>query len=109
MHRHFCRCHDGIVAIAVMALFPSPMRRHLAVVNDDGDGATGDKVDDDVNEDVDSAILLLPSMCRRLCHRHNGVDAVFAMALLPSPMRRHLVIVIDDGDGATGDEVDDNG
>ena len=139
MRRCLCHCRNDVVAVVVMALLPSPICRLLAIVVDDGNGAmgdevnnchrrrctgifavvtmallpspcaTGDKVDDDVNEDVDSAILLLPSMCRHLCHRHNGVDAVFAMALLPSPMRRHLVIVNDDGDGATGDEVDDNG
>ncbi len=40
MRRHLCRCWDGIVALVVMALLPSPMRRRLAVVDDDDNGVT---------------------------------------------------------------------
>jgi hypothetical protein len=46
MHRRLCRRHDAVVALVAMALLPSPKRRCLAVVGDDGDGATGDSIDD---------------------------------------------------------------
>jgi hypothetical protein len=42
MCRHLCRHGDGIVALVAMASLPLPMCRHLAVVDDDGDGVTGD-------------------------------------------------------------------
>jgi hypothetical protein len=50
---------------------------------------------------------LLP-MCGRLRRRRNGVVALVTMALLPLQMRRRLAIVDDDGDGMTGDSIDDN-
>ena len=55
------------------------MRRRLAVVDDDGDGVTGD------NDDG----------CDGLCRRRDGVVALVTMASY-------------DGDSATGDEVHDN-
>ena len=53
-------------------------------------------------------MVLLPLMRRRLHRRHNGIVALVAMALLPLPMRRRLAVVNDDGEGATGDSIDDN-
>ena len=49
MRRRLCRHRDGIVALVVMASLPLPMRRRLAVVDDDGNGATGDSIDDNCN------------------------------------------------------------
>ena len=80
MRRHLCRRRNGLVTLVVMASLPSPMRRCLAVVNDDGDGVTGD------NDDGRDGL-------RR---RRDGVVALITMAL-------------HDSDSATGDEVDDNG
>jgi len=47
-------------------------------------------------------------MRRRLCRRRNGVVALVATASLPLPMRGRLAVVNNDGDGATGDSIDDN-
>ncbi len=61
MRRHLCRRRDGVVALVAMALLPLPVRRRLAVVNDDGNGATGDSINDNcdsatnVNNDTDGA------------------------------------------------------
>ena len=74
-------------------------------IDDNCDGATGDKV----NNDGNSVKLLLPLMRRHLHHRCDGVAALIAMASLPSPMRRHLAVVHNDGDGATGNSIDDDG
>ena len=52
-------------------------------------------------------VSLLP-MRRRLCRRCDGVVALITMASLPLSMRRRLADVDDDGDGATGDSIDDN-
>jgi len=49
MRRRLCRRCDGVVALVAMALLPLPMRRRLAVDDDDGDGATGDSIDDNCN------------------------------------------------------------
>ena len=68
-------------------------------IDDDCNGATGDEVDDDGN----LAKPTSPSMRRRLCRRHDCVAALVMMALLSSPMRRHLVVVDNDSDGVTGD------
>ena len=38
MRRCLCRHRDGVVALVAMALLPLPMCRHLAIVDDDGDG-----------------------------------------------------------------------
>ena len=79
-------------------------------IDDDSDGAAGDKVDDDgdeVDDDGDDAKLSSSSMCRHLCRRRDGVVTLVVMASLPSPMRRHLAVVDDDGDGVTGDNDDD--
>jgi hypothetical protein len=46
MRRGLRRRRDSVVALVVMALLTSPIRRRLAVVNDDGDGVTGDNYDD---------------------------------------------------------------
>jgi hypothetical protein len=63
--RRLCCRRDGVVALVVMALLPSPMRRHLAVVNDDGngakgnddeDGATGDNEDDNPDNATDNKV-----------------------------------------------------
>jgi hypothetical protein len=65
MCRHLCRRCDGVVALVVMALLPLPMRRHLAVVDNDGnsakgnnnnDGATGDNEDDNPDNATDSKV-----------------------------------------------------
>ena len=46
---------------------------------------------------------------RRCLHRHrNGVVALVAMALLSLPMRRCLAVVLDDGDSAAGNSIDNN-
>ena len=61
MRRRLCRRHDGVVALVAMELLLLPMRRHLAVVGDDGDGVTGDSIVDksdsvtNVNIDGDGA------------------------------------------------------
>jgi hypothetical protein len=47
---HCCRC-NGVVALVAMAALPLPICRRLAVVDDDGDGATGDDDNDDINND----------------------------------------------------------
>jgi len=67
-------------------------------IADDSDGATGDEVDND----SDGAKLLSPSMRRRLCRHCDSVVALVVMASLPSPMRRRLAIVDNDGDSVTG-------
>jgi len=72
-------------------------------IDDDCDGVTGDEVDNDGN----GVKLSLPSMRRHLCRRSDGVVALVVMASLPLLMRRRLAVVDNDGDGATGDEVDD--
>ncbi len=46
MRRRLCRRCDGIVALVVMVLLPLPTRRRLAVVDDDGNGALGDILED---------------------------------------------------------------
>jgi len=45
MRRHLCCRRDGVVTLVMMASLPSPMRRRLAVVDDYGDGVTGDNDD----------------------------------------------------------------
>ena len=80
MRRRLRRSRDGVVTLVVMASLPSPMRRRLAVVDNDGDGVMGD------NDDGRNGL-------RR---RRDGIFALVTMALY-------------DGDSATGDEVDDNG
>jgi len=49
MRRRLHRCCDGTVALVVMASLPLPMHRCLAIVDDDGDGAMGDSIDDNCN------------------------------------------------------------
>ena len=49
MCMRLCCCGDGGVGLAAMASLPSPMRRRLAVVNNDGDNAMGE--DEDNNRD----------------------------------------------------------
>jgi hypothetical protein len=46
MSRHLRRRCDGVVVLVVMASLPLPMRRCLAVVDNDGDGTTGDSIED---------------------------------------------------------------
>jgi len=48
MRRHLHRRRDSVVALVAMASLPLPMQMHrrLAVVNDDGNGATGNSIDD---------------------------------------------------------------
>ncbi len=46
MRTRLCRRRDGIVVLVAMASFPLPMHRHLTVVNDDGNGATGNSIVD---------------------------------------------------------------
>jgi hypothetical protein len=52
-------------------------------------------------------VSLLP-MRRHLCHHGNDVVALVTMASLPLPMHRRLAIVYDDGDGVTGNSINDN-
>ena len=69
MRRHLCHHPDGIVALIVMALLPSSMHMRLSVVDDDGDGVTGDD-DDEFDNTTDFAIIvmaLLPSLRWRRC------------------------------------------
>jgi hypothetical protein len=79
--RRLCRRRDGVVALVMMALLPLPMCRHLAVVDNDGDGvkgdddndgATGNDKDDDPDDVTDDEVE------------------------------------DDDGDGATDDNIDDD-
>ena len=69
MCRRLC-CHcDSVVALLMMAL-PSLMQRRLAVVDDDGNGMTGDDNYDDFDDATDFAIIataLLPSLQWRQC------------------------------------------
>ena len=53
--RRLRRRRDGAVSLVAMASLPSPMLRRLSVVDDDGDGATGDHDDDEDNVDDDGA------------------------------------------------------
>ncbi len=55
MRRRLCRRRDGAVSLVAMASLPSPMLRRLSVVNDDGDGTTGDHDDDKDNVNDDGA------------------------------------------------------
>jgi hypothetical protein len=47
-------------------------------------------------------------MRRRLCCHCDGIVALVAMPSLPLPMRRRLAIVVDDGDGTTGNSINNN-
>ena len=61
MRRHLCHHGDGVVALVTMASLPLPMRRRLAIFDDDCDGATGNSIDDNcdsatnINNDGDDA------------------------------------------------------
>jgi hypothetical protein len=79
--RRLCRRCDGVVALVVMASLPSPMRRHLAVVDDDGAGAKGDDDDDGATGDDEDN------------YPDNATDNE---------------VKDDDGDGATGDDINDD-
>ena len=62
MRRHLCR--NGVVALILMALLPSPMHRRLAVVHNNGNGVSGDDNDDNFDDVMDFATIamaLLPS------------------------------------------------
>ena len=73
------------------------MRRHLAKVDNDGDGVTGDNDNDDFDDATDFAVVTMALL------------PLVAMATLPSPMHRRLAVVDNDGNGATGDKVNDDG
>ena len=79
MYRRLCRCRDGIVALVAMASLPLLMRRRLAVVDDNGDGAA-----DDDNDEVDGDGVVghvetqspgtnVPSSSRTYEHTHRNV------------------------------------
>ena len=51
MPRRLRCCHDDVVALVAMVSLPLLMRRRLAVVDGDGDGATGNNDDNDVEDD----------------------------------------------------------
>ncbi len=51
MRRRLCCRPDGVVALVAMASLPLPMRRRLAVGNNNGDSATGDNDDNNVDND----------------------------------------------------------
>ena len=61
---------DSVVALVVMTSLMPPMRRRLAVVNDDGNGVTGDNYDDFDNA-TDFAVVAMAC-----CPRRDGVVAV---------------------------------
>ena len=105
MHRRLRHRCDGIAALVANVLLPLPMCRLLAVVSNDGNSTMSDEVDDNGI----GAKLLLLLMRRRLCHRCDGVAALVTMASLPSPMRRRLVVINDDGNSAMGDKVNNDG
>jgi hypothetical protein len=71
MHRRLRRCRDSVVALVMMASLRSPpMRRRLAIVDDDGEGMTGDSNYDDFDDATDFAVVamaLLPSSRWRCC------------------------------------------
>ncbi len=71
MRRHLCRCRNGVVALVVMASLPSPMRKRLAVVDDDGNGVTGDDNNDDFDDAKDFAVVTMA-----LLPCHDGVVAI---------------------------------
>jgi hypothetical protein len=71
MRRRLCHRRDGGVDLVVMASLPSPMRRHLSVVDYDGNGLMGNTVNDDGDDATDFAVIamaLLPSSRWRRCH-----------------------------------------
>jgi len=49
MQRHLCRHCNGVAALVVMTSLLSPMRMRLAIVGNDGTGATGDSINDNCN------------------------------------------------------------
>jgi hypothetical protein len=55
MRRRLRRCRNGVVSLVAMASLLSPMLRRLSVVDDDGDGATGEDDNDKDNVDDDGA------------------------------------------------------
>jgi hypothetical protein len=70
MRRRLCRRRDSVAALVVMASLSSPTCRRLAVVDDDGDGVTGDNDYDDFDDATDftvAAMALLPSWQWRCC------------------------------------------
>ena len=97
MRRRLRRRRDSVAALVVMASLSLTMRRRLAVVDNDGDGVTGDNNYDDFDNATDFAVVAMV----------DGVVALIAMASLPLPMRRRLAIVNDDGNSATGEKVND--
>ena len=116
MCRRLRRCCDSVAPLVVMASLPSPMRMRLAVVNDDGDGVTGDNYDD-FDDATDFAIVvmaLLPSSRWRCCHcQCAGVLPLSTMMATVQRATKSTMMAMarratNDFDGATGDEVDDN-
>ncbi len=53
MRRCLCRRPNGVVSLVAMASLPLPMLRRLSVVNNDGNGATGNNDNDNNNVDND--------------------------------------------------------
>jgi hypothetical protein len=116
-----------------MASLPSPlMRRHLAVVDDDGDGMTGNGDYDDSDDATDFAVVamaLLPSSrwcrCRGRCTGVLPLSTMMATAqwatksMMMATTRRATTSTMmakarrmtasTTIAGATGDEVDDDG
>jgi hypothetical protein len=71
MRRSLHRCRDSVAAFIVMASLSSPIRMRLAVVDDDGNGVTGNNDYDDFDNATDFAVVamaLLPSLRWRHCH-----------------------------------------
>ncbi len=83
MRRHLCRRRNGVVALVVMASLPSPMNRCLAIVDNDGNGVTGND-DNDFDDATDFAIVamaLLPSSQWR-CYRHRCASIVPLLTMM---------------------------
>ena len=89
MHRRLHRRRDSVAALVVMASLPSPMCRRLAIVDDDGDGMTGDEDYDDFDDATDFAVVamaLLPSSRWRRCRcRCAGVLPLSTMMVTAQP------------------------
>ena len=50
IRRRLCRCRNSVVALVAMESLPLPMRRRLAVVDDDGNNVAGSNINDVDND-----------------------------------------------------------
>ena len=83
MRKRLCHRPNGVVALVVMASLPSPMHRCLAIVDDDGNGVTGDDNNDfdDATDFAIVAMVFLPSS-RWRCYSHRCVSIVPLLTMM---------------------------